>query len=102
MRKVLLFWKRSLVIDADGLNILAEHFGKNASVLSNTFSKETGQSLTRFIQQSRMTEAIKLFNTTDMSVSEVALMVGYQDFSYFSKLFSKYVGCSPKEYCGKI
>lgn len=84
------------------LNILAEHFGKNASVLSNTFSKETGQSLTRFIQQSRMTEAIKLFNTTDMSVSEVALMVGYQDFSYFSKLFSKYVGCSPKEYCGKI
>jgi len=80
------------------LNILAEHFGKNASVLSNAFSKETGQSLTRYIQQSRIAEAVKLFNTTELTVSEVALSVGYQDFSYFSKLFSKHVGCSPKEY----
>lgn len=84
------------------LAVLADHFGKNPSVLSNTFSKETGQGLTKFIQQTRMSEAIRLFNTTDMSVSEVALMVGYQDFSYFSKLFTKYVGCSPKEYRGKI
>lgn len=80
------------------LNILAEHLGKNASVLSNAFSKETGQSLTRYIQQCRIAEAVKLFNSTELSVSEVALSVGYQDFSYFSKLFSKHVGCSPKEY----
>lgn len=80
------------------LNILAEHFGKNASVLSNAFSKEMGQSLTRYIQQSRIAEAVKLFNSTELTVSEVALSVGYQDFSYFSKLFSKHVGCSPKEY----
>ncbi len=80
------------------LSSLAEHFHKNPSVLSNTFSKETGTSLTKYIHQTRIHEAIKLFNTTDMSVSEVALAVGYQDFSYFSKVFSKHVGCSPKEY----
>ena len=80
------------------LSHLATHFKKNASVLSNTFSKETGQTLTKFIHQTRIQEAIRLFNTTNLSVSEVALTVGYPDFSYFSKVFSKTVGCSPREY----
>ena len=80
------------------LRHLAAHFKKNASVLSNTFSKETGQTLTKFIHQTRIQEAIRLFNTTDLSVSEVAMTVGYPDFSYFSKVFSRNVGCSPREY----
>ena len=80
------------------LRHLAAHFQKNASVLSNTFSKETGQTLTKFIHQTRIQKAIHLFNTTDLSVSEVAMTVGYPDFSYFSKVFSKNVGCSPREY----
>lgn len=80
------------------LSHLAAHFKKNPSVLSNTFSKETGQTLTKFIHQCRIQEAIRLFNTTYLSVSEVAMTVGYPDFSYFSKVFSKHVGCSPREY----
>lgn len=80
------------------LNYLAEYFNKNASALSHSFSKETGMSLTKYIQQTRIREALRLFNTTDFSVSDVAVMVGYQDFSYFSKLFSGQVGMSPREY----
>lgn len=80
------------------LNQLAAYFNKNASALSNVFSKETGQPLTKFIQQTRVQEAIRLFNTTNMSISEVALAVGYQDFSYFSKIFSKTTGISPRAY----
>ena len=80
------------------LRRLAAHFHRNASVLSNTFSKETGQTLTQFIHQTRIQEAIRLFNTTNMSVSEVAMAVGYPDFSYFSKVFSKNVGYSPRDY----
>ena len=80
------------------LNYLAEHFHKNASALSHSFSKETGISLTKFIQQTRIREALRLFNTTDFSVSDVAIMVGYQDFSYFSKVFSSQTGMSPREY----
>jgi len=80
------------------LNYLAEHFHKNASALSHSFRKETGSSLTNFIQQTRIREAIRLFNTTDFSVSDIAIMVGYQDFSYFSKIFSKHTGMSPSEY----
>ena len=80
------------------LKNLAFKFQKNASVLSTTFSKDTGQTLTSFIQNTRIQKAVQLFNTTDMSVSEVATAVGYQDFSYFSKLFSKIVGISPRTY----
>ncbi len=80
------------------LNTLALAFDRNPSFLSHTFSKDMGMSLTKFIQQSRMQEAVRLFNTTKMSVSEVALTVGYQDFSYFSKVFSKVIGISPREY----
>ncbi|MBQ8804198.1 MAG: helix-turn-helix transcriptional regulator [Tyzzerella sp.] len=86
-------------LDEDlSLNQLAGHFKKNASALSNIFSKEAGQTLTNFIQQTRMQEAIRLFNTTHMSVSEVATAVGYHDFAYFSKLFSKIIGISPRAY----
>lgn len=80
------------------LSSLAERFGKNASTLSSTFSKDTGTSLTSFIHETRIKEAIRLFNTTEMSISEVALNVGYQDFSYFSKIFTKYMGRSPRAY----
>lgn len=80
------------------LNYLAEYFNKNASTLSHSFSKETGISLTKYIHQERIREALRLFNTTDFSVSDVAIMVGYQDFSYFSKIFSGQVGMSPREY----
>ena len=80
------------------LTTLAIAFDKNPSFLSHTFSKDMGVSLTKFIQQSRIQEAVRLFNTTKMSVSDVALTVGYQDFSYFSKTFSKFIGMSPREY----
>lgn len=84
--------------DELSLSRLADYFQKNPSVLSNNFRKETGLTLTHFIQQTRIQEAIRLFNTTDMSVSEVALAVGYQDFSYFSKVFTRQVGYSPRKY----
>ena len=80
------------------LSYLARRFHKNASALSHSFHKETGMNLTKFIQQTRIREAVRLFNTTDLSVSDVSIMVGYQDFSYFSKLFSGEVGMSPRAY----
>lgn len=80
------------------LAYLADTFDKNASALSHAFRKETGIHLTKYIQQERIREALRLFNTTDFSVSDVAVMVGYQDFSYFSKVFSGQVGMSPREY----
>lgn len=84
------------------LALLSEKFKKNASSLSSSFSKEVGLSITNYIHQARINESIRYFNTTKMSISEVALAVGFQDFAYFSRLFHKQVGCSPREYCKSI
>ncbi len=84
------------------LALLAEKFQKNATSLSSSFSKEVGMNITNYIHQTRINEAIRHFNTTKMSISEVALAVGFQDFAYFSRLFHKQVGCSPREYCRSI
>ena len=83
------------------LAYFSTYFNKNASALSSTFSRDTGMSLTKFIHQTRIQEAVKYLNTTDMSISEIAVAVGYQDFSYFSKLFTRVIGCSPREYRGR-
>lgn len=84
------------------LSFLASYFHKNPTSLSYSFSSEVGMSVTNYIHQARIDEALKYFNTTKMTVSEVALAVGFQDFAYFSRLFRKQVGCSPREYCRKI
>ncbi len=80
------------------LSYFADYFSKNATLLSNVFKKETGQTLTNYIQQVRMEEAHRLLHTTDLSISDIAIAVGYPDFSYFSKIFSRFHGCSPSAY----
>ena len=84
------------------LAMIAKEFNKNASSLSASFSKEVGISITNYIHQVRINEAIKLFNTTKLSISEAAFAVGFHDFAYFSRLFHKQVGCSPRDYCKSI
>ena len=38
----------------------------------------------------------------DISITEVAMMVGYDDYSYFSRVFKKLEGCSPRAYREKM
>lgn len=80
------------------LDTLASEFGKNASYLSSEFKKEVGDTLTTYINKHRILASLRYFNTTDMSVAEVSNAVGYTDMGYFSRLFRKYVGQSPREY----
>lgn len=84
--------------DSLSLSVIADFFQKNPSYLSGQFRKETGESLTDYIQKERMQTAIRYFNTTNMSVAEVAGCVGIHDFSYFSRIFKKYIGQSPSQY----
>ena len=69
--------------------------------LSKLFHEKTGVSIREYINSLRMEEARRLLLTTDMAVSEVALMVGFDNISYFSTVFRKMCGVSPAEWKGR-
>lgn len=70
----------------------------NPSYLSHIFKVETGISLNKFINQLRIKEAKRLFDTTSLSVGTVAMDTGYYNFSYFSKQFKEMYHVTPSEY----
>lgn len=80
------------------LSLLAQQFHRNASALSTAFKKDTGITITEYIHQARINKAASYLCTTDKPISDIALAVGYQDLSYFTRLFHKQIKCSPREY----
>jgi predicted TIM-barrel enzyme/AraC-like DNA-binding protein len=70
----------------------------STSYLSTKFKNETGYNFTEYLITFRMNKACEIINELDIPISQVAEMVGYQDYAQFSKMFKKYIGQSPKEY----
>lgn len=80
------------------LSELSALFYINSSYLSHTFKKKTGKTLSTYIEDLRIQNACALLSTTDISISEVAVAVGYSDPNYFAKRFRKKTGVSPIAY----
>lgn len=57
-----------------------------------------GHSLTWLIASARVEAAQSLLISSDMPISEIALIVGYEDYNYFTKVFKKIVGITPSKY----
>ncbi len=77
---------------------LASKIPCSADYLSHLFRVETGQMLTQFINDERLQLAVHLLQGTTMNISEVAAACGYRDPSYFSRVFTKKTGQSPRTY----
>ncbi len=70
----------------------------NPAYVSRLFKKETGVSLSEYIQTVRMEQAKQLLAESNDKISSVAEAVGYSHFSHFAKLFKKITGITPQEY----
>ena len=66
--------------------------------LSNIFKKETGENFVDYLNSYRIEHAKTKLKDSNLSVNEISYSVGFQDARYFSKLFKKYVGITPKDY----
>lgn len=77
---------------------LAEQFHLNASYLSVLFKKETGRTISDFVQEARMNKAKDLLRDPNVKIYEVAEQVGFQTAAYFTYLFKKVTGTTPQEY----
>lgn len=84
------------------LSGLAEKYAVESSYFSRLFKQETGENLMLYIAGKRMEKAKELMEREDINIAEVAFMVGYDDYTYFSKVFKKHVGVSPRDYRNRL
>lgn len=66
--------------------------------LSKEIKQRTGQNYTELVQNKRLAQAGYLLLHTELCVKDIALAVGYENISYFHRIFKKKYGCSPKLY----
>ncbi len=80
---------------------IADELGYNAKYLSHLFKKKTNKSYTEYLRYIRIKYAVTLFDNGIDSVKNVALLSGFSDPLYFSTVFKRSIGMSPKEYIQK-
>lgn len=101
IRKVLTQIDYDLTADL-GLKNLATQLNVNPSYLSTLFKKETGSTLTEYVNQKRIEHAVFLLNSSSLQIQMIAQYSGIADVNYFTKTFKKIIGITPKEYRDRI
>lgn len=77
---------------------LAKKLNVSLGYLSSVFKKETGKTVSNHVREKRIKYATKLLATTNLQIQTVALHCGIMDLQYFTKIFKKALGKSPKEF----
>lgn len=81
-----------------GRNEIAAYVGFAPEYLSSFFRKETGTTLVDYINQERLSLGQRLLLQTDLPISMIAQNIGFDSSSYFTMLFRKFSGMTPREY----
>ena len=80
------------------LETASEHVFLSPSYLSRKFKEETGKNFNRYLSEVRTEAAKQLLENSGAELSDIAQSVGFEDQSYFSKVFRRTQGMTPKEY----
>jgi AraC-like DNA-binding protein/ligand-binding sensor protein len=80
------------------LQEIADISGLSAPYFSTIFKEEMGENLSSYLNRLRVEKAGHLLTETDLSLSEIAGSCGFEDQSWFSKIFKSYTGISPGKY----
>ena len=79
------------------LSHISREVGLAKEYVASIFKRETGKTLTEYINERKLLYAKELIVTSQMSISDTALHLGYDNYTYFSRLFKRYFGFSPKQ-----
>lgn len=96
-QKIITYINSDLTADLS-LKAMSEWLNVNASYLSTLFKKEVGIPLTDFVNRQRISQAKKLLVVTELPTKTIAQRCGIPDIYYFSRLFKKRTGVTPKSY----
>ena len=84
------------------LKSVADAVGLSPAYLSGLFKKEVGRNLSDYLTDVRIGTAKKLLSCTSKMVYEVAYEVGFHDYKYFSQIFKKVTGLTPRQFQNSI
>ncbi len=80
------------------LNDVASHVGLSSSYLSMLFQQQTGENFKTYLNNMRFDYATKLLTFSDLSIQEVCIQSGFQDYPNFTRQFKKIYGETPNSY----
>ena len=80
------------------LNQISRKVNVSPNYLSSVFKELTGQTITQFVLQLRLNRACELLEKGNYTLQDIAAQAGFSDAQYFSRMFKKQFGISPKRY----
>lgn len=84
------------------LEDLSAYTDLSMNYLSNLFREETGQTFSDYVTSIRIEKAKELLQENETTLKEISSEIGYRDPNYFSRVFKKQEGISPKQYQNQI
>lgn len=86
------------IYDKITIDLLASVTQKHKTHVAAQFKKEMGQTIHRYIQERKISEAKHLLLFTDHSYREISILLSFSSQSHFIQVFKNLTGCTPKEY----
>lgn len=80
------------------IDSLADYVNLNPSYLSKLFKKETGKSISEYIQDKKIETASNMLIYSELSPAEISSILAFHSQSYFTEIFRKKMGMTPKKY----
>jgi len=80
------------------LDTVADLVHLNPAYFSSVFKQSTGSSFKEYLNMVRIEESKRLLSNTDYSLIDIAIATGFENQSYFTKVFKKYTGLTPKQF----
>ena len=84
------------------LQSISERFYIHPNYFSRRFKEKQGQTFVDYLTAIRMKKAMDWIQETDLQVQQIANKVGFEDASYFTSVFRKFYGLTPKQYREQI
>ena len=81
-----------------GLEEVAEYVSYSPAYFSHIFRDETGTTFRQYLNALRVEKGKQLLLSTDLTVTEISSLTGFNDQSYFCKIFRKITGVTPDRY----